>query len=225
MNYPTSPTRQGILHSVASMIPLAQDVGRNIFVGIDGVDGSGKTVFADELAEVLALRQPTTRISIDGFHKRRPERYRLGRDSPEGFWQDSYDYDAFHRHVMSPLLAGMGPYLSASHDLETDELLEGPDCWLGSRSAVVVDGIFLHRLELRDAWDFSVFLDVEFSTSVARMAMRDGSNPDPEAPSNRRYVEGQRFYFDEARPQVRASITIDNNDILTPKVAGKASNR
>lgn len=218
MNYPISIERQATLNQVASSIPRADQLDRNIFVGIDGVDGAGKTVFADELATVLARLQPTVRISIDGFHQRRPDRYRLGRNSPEGFYLDSYDYRAFDRYVVGPLRAGTGPYLTASHDLDTDELLEGPLHHLARPSAVIVDGIFLHRPELRRVWDFSVFLRVDFAVSLVRMAERDGSDPDPDAVSNERYVGGQEIYLRQSSPETHATVVVDNNEIREPRI-------
>jgi uridine kinase len=216
--YVTSAGRARVVRSVADLVPRPDEHARNVFVGIDGVDGSGKTIFADELATVLSARQPTVRLSIDGFHHRRQERYRQGRDSPDGFWRDSYDYEAFDRHVISPLRSGLGPYLAASHDLDTDVVLDGPALWLDEPSVIVVDGIFLHRPELRDVWDFSVFLEVEFDVSMARMATRDGSDPDPAAVGNRRYVEGQRIYLQGNAPQRLASISVDNNDLRAPRI-------
>ena len=37
------------------------------------------------------------------------------------------------------------------------------------------DGIFLHRRELADRWDLSIFCRVDPVTSCARMAVRDGA--------------------------------------------------
>ena len=213
--------RTALLRSIAGMVPSAHAAGRNVFVGIDGVDGSGKTAFADELAGVLAELQPTVRISIDGFHRQRAERYRLGRKSPEGFWLDSYDYDAFRRAVVDPLKRGSGPYLLASHDLDTDEVLEGPLHYLHTPSVVLIDGIFLHRPELRSIWDFSIFLDVAFRVSVGRMAVRDGSDPNPSADSNRRYVEGQLLYINSVQPASIATVVVDNNEIAAPHIIAK----
>jgi uridine kinase len=42
------------------------------------------------------------------------------------------------------------------------------------------------------------------------MAARDGSEPDPEHPSLRRYVEGQRIYLSRCRPHERATLVIAN---------------
>ena len=50
-------------------------------VGIDGVDGVGKTTLADELLEPLRRGgRSVIRASIDGFHNPRSVRYRLGRN-------------------------------------------------------------------------------------------------------------------------------------------------
>ena len=78
--------------------------------------------------------------------------------------------------------------------------------------------MFLHRDELAPYWDASIFLDVPFTGTAARMAVRNGSNPDPEHPTMRRYVGGQRLYFDAARPWERATFVVDNSDFTSPKV-------
>jgi uridine kinase len=83
-------------------------------------------------------------------------------------------------------------------------------------AVLIVDGIFLHRPELRDLWDWSVWLEVPWDVAYARMALRDGSDPDPDAPSNARYREGQELYLDEADPKAAASVIIDNADLAHP---------
>ncbi|MCT6735942.1 MULTISPECIES: nucleoside/nucleotide kinase family protein [Rhodococcus] len=74
-------------------------------VAIDGVDGSGKTTFTKSLAAQLNER-PAIVIHVDDFLKPPEIRHRRGRLSPEGFWLDSYDYDALERHVLAPLRPG-----------------------------------------------------------------------------------------------------------------------
>ena len=83
-------------------------------------------------------------------------------------------------------------------------------------SILVFDGIFLHRPELRDCWDFSVFLRVTFDVSLARCAQRDGTSPDPSGVANRRYVEGQELYLRACEPWACATLLIDNNDLAQP---------
>ena len=76
---------------------------------------------------------------------------------------------------------------------------------------MIVEGMFLHRDELRDAWDMSVFSNVPFAVSVRRLAERDGTNPNPDDPSVRRYVEGQRIYLAACEPDQRATHVVANH--------------
>jgi uridine kinase len=72
-------------------------------VGVDGVDGAGKTTFADELADVLRdHRIDVVRICLDDFHRQRAIRHRRGRTSPSGYWADGFDYDRLWTDVLHP---------------------------------------------------------------------------------------------------------------------------
>ncbi|WP_418001827.1 uridine kinase [Mycobacterium sp. PDNC021] len=204
---------------VAMRIPASHN-GSCPKVAIDGPDGAGKTYFADELADLLRAQQrPVVRVSLDDFHNTRAVRYRLGRDSPEGFWLDSYNYRRFHSYVVAPFSpGGSRKYRTAAHDLTTDAVLNPAPRTAAPGTVLIVDGIFLHRNELGAIWDFSVFLDVPFVETARRMASRDGTNPDPDHPSMRRYVEAQRRYFQECSPQQRATVLIDNTALGCPVI-------
>jgi uridine kinase len=216
-----SPRRAEVLREVAARV-LELPATRVARVAVDGVDGAGKTVFADELAAVLApSRRPIIRSSVDGFHNPREARYLRGRGSPEGFYLDSYDYAALRRCLLDPLgPEGSRTYRLAAFDHLTDSPVAAEDHSAAPNSILVLDGIFLHRPELRDCWDLSVFLSVPFEISIPRGASRGPGfgSPDPATESNRRYVEGQRLYLDQAKPQDRADIVIDNADLAAPRI-------
>ena len=181
-------------------------------VAVDGVDGAGKTTFCDDLAAVLrAQGREVVRASVDDFHHPRARRWQRGRTSPEGFFLDSFDYERFCALLLTPFAQGR-PFRRASHDLETDEYVDAAAEVAPASAILLVDGIFLHRDELAGRWDFSVFLDVDFAVSFARMAVRDGSPSDPDDPRNRRYVEGQRLYLAQCDPAARASLVVDNRE-------------
>lgn len=208
-----------MLHEVADAVPRSRGADA-VRVAVDGVDGAGKTVFADELATVLRSRgRPCVRASVDGFHHLRGVRHRRGRSSPEGFWLDSYDYAALTRELLAPLGPGGDRTIRrAVHDVRAERALDLPQETAPPGAVLVLDGIFLHRDELVGWWDFSVLLEVSLPVSVARLAGRDGSSPDPAAPGNRRYVEGQRHYLATCSPRTRASVVVDNDDLTAPVV-------
>ncbi|PPB50293.1 uridine kinase [Arthrobacter pityocampae] len=187
-------------------------------MAIDGVDGSGKTSFTASLAAEVRHR-PVVIIHVDNFLNTTRVRHARGRHSPEGFWKDTYNYPAFHQYVLTPLgPRGDGWYSPASYDPVTDQPAPATYLHAPPEALVLVEGMFLHRDELAASWDASVYLDVPFTETAARMATRDGSNPDPEHPTMSRYVHGQRLYFEAARPWERATFVVDNSDFTTPKV-------
>ena len=194
-------------------------------IGVDGVDGAGKTMFADELADILrSASRPVIRASVDCFHRPKADRYRRGRSSPEGYFADSYDYPTLKAVLLDPLSpGGSGLYRAAVFDHVTDAPVAVCEHFAVPGSILLFDGIFLHRPELRGYWDVSLFLDVAFSVSVARCAGRDGTLPDPAAVDNYRYVEGQKLYLRACNPRDRATLTIDNNDLSAPFIVPASS--
>jgi uridine kinase len=207
-----------VLAAVASRIPSPT---RPVLVAVDGVDGSGKTTFADELAEVAVATGrfgAVVRASLDGFHHPRAHRHAHGRTG-ETFWSRSYDYPALLRELVGPWRSGPGSaYRTAVHDVDTDRALDLPPAVVPARGLLLLDGIFAQRDELRGLWDLAVFLDVPFEISVARMAARDGSPDDPGHPDQARYVEGQRIYLATCDPRSRADVVVDNSDLAHPRI-------
>ena len=192
-------------------------------VAIDGVDGVGKTTFADLLAEELrSAGREVISASVDGFHNPRSIRYRLGR-TPEGFYRDSYDYEGLKRSLLDPLCeGGLLSYRSAIFDHVTDSAVATPDREATVGSILVFDGLFLHRPELRDYWHFSIYLDAPFEITVPRGASRGPGfgDPDPSAASNQRYIGGNMIYFSEASPKTHATVVIDYADLSRPRILG-----
>lgn len=226
MRLPVTPTTT-LWRELRDRVQRQYPAGR-VIVAIDGLDGAGKTVFADGLAEVFAERGDAVfRASIDGFHRPRAERYVRGRRSPEGFYLDSYDYATFRRVLIDPFrdgaqTAGTTGFQLTAFDVARDAPVESQWVTAPLDAVLVVDGLFLNRPELQDLWDWSVWLDVPVDVAYARMALRDASDPDPDAPANARYRQGQEIYLNEARPRAAASVIVDNADLAHPRIIGRS---
>lgn len=211
--------RQRLISRIAADINRLPS-NRVIRVGIDGVDGAGKTTFANEIADELELLGRTViRATVDGFHNPRIIRYRRGRTSPEGFFHDSYNYAALKTLLLDPLSPnGSGRYRLAVFDQLTDKPVSADEEQAYPGAVLVFDGIFLHRQELRTYWDFSIFLDVRFEVSIPRGARRGigFGSADPESVEYARYVEGQKLYLLECEPKRYATLVVDNNNLAAP---------
>jgi uridine kinase len=187
---------------IARVVALIPDRGGDpVVVGVDGVDGAGKTTFADALA--AAVSRPTVRISVDDFHNVAAVRYRRGRDSAKGFWLDAFDYDRLIADVFRPLRTSRR-YRARAHDLASDQPIDSPWQTAPPGSVVIVDGLFLQRRELAGQFDLVVYLDVPFDVAGARLRARDGRR------SLGRYVGASRLYFAECDPLRRADVVVQN---------------
>lgn len=187
-------------------------------VAIDGVDAAGKTTLADALAVVLRDRgKQVIRASIDGFHNPASIRYQKGKTSPEGYYQDSFNYAA----LLESLLIPLGPngtleYCSTRFDYRTDSVTEA-QFKTADRSAILLfDGVFLLRPELRAHWDYSIFVEASFEVTLERAMKRDlslfGNASEVRRRYETRYIPGQKIYLKECRPKEIADAIVDNND-------------
>lgn len=201
---------------------MATELEHPVRVAIDGVDGAGKTTLADELADaVLPQGRPCIRASIDGFHRPRAERYRRGRSSPEGYYEDSFDLDAFRRELLEPL----GPYGDrryrvAVFDHRSDAHVGVPVAVVPPNAIALVDGIFLLRPELTGHWDLAIFVSVRPEKGAERALRRDRdlTAEDAAALYRRRYLPAQRHYLRTVGPHERADVIVVNDDPDHPEV-------
>jgi uridine kinase len=220
---PMTPARRAVLEAIGARITAVR-LPHPTRVGIDGVDASGKTTLGDELAEVVAGGGgQVVRASLDGFHRPREQRYRLGPDSPSGYYQDSFDYPALRRVLLDPLgPGGSRRYLRAVFDYRVEQPLSLP--WeIADRGAVLIfDGVFLLRPELQGCWDLTVFLEVPFAEVLRRACRRDrtamGSAAAVERRYRARYLPAQERYLEECRPSIRADLVMDNSNPSRPSL-------
>ncbi|MGD0273567.1 MAG: uridine kinase [Gaiellaceae bacterium] len=192
-------------------------------VAVDGPDAAGKTMLADELAELLAGERPIIRAGIDGFHNPREYRLRRGPDSPEGYFLDSFDYDALRALLLEPLgPRGSRRYRCACFDYRIDEKVEAPEEEASPDSILLFDGVFLLRPELRPLWDFSIFVHADFDEIVRRAEARDrelmGGVEAVRERYRSRYIPGQELYLSRCAPQEVADVVVDNTNVLEPKL-------
>jgi uridine kinase len=194
-----------------------------VLVGIDGIDASGKTTLADELADELKKsNREIIRASIDGFHNSEKIRYSKGQNSPEGYYFDSFNYKSVQEFLLNPLHSGDLKYKPVAFDyLNNRDVVS--NCIEATRNAILImDGIFLFRPELIKYWDLKIFLDIDFKVvtqrAIKRLAEKKhiGSKEDILDKYNKRYILGQKIYLGNEEPRKKADIIIDNNNFENP---------
>ncbi len=219
----TRPCRALVIEEIAEAIARLH-CAHPIRVAIDGVGAAGKTILADELAQSIERAgRPVIRAGVDGFHNSRKIRYARGPTSPEGYYRDSFDYDAITRHLLVPL----GPdgnllCRTAIYDFRTESRVEEPEFSADLDAVLLFDGVFILCPELRERWDFAMFIDASFEVTMSRALTRDvelfGSPVAVRARYEARYIPGERLCLREVRPQEHADVIVRNDDPLRPTI-------
>jgi uridine kinase len=196
---------------------------RPTLIAVDGPDASGKTTLADEIARACPSQgRPVVRIQADHFLQSPTLRYRQGRDSPVGFFEDTYDLDALVQRVLVPLIEGDQRIVRRHYDRERDGPFGDPLERVPSNALVIVDGLFLLRRELRRFWDLSIFLEVTENERLRRALNRDatrlGSSHGVVLRYRTRYLPGFALYVHREDPQAIADIIIGNERLGDPQV-------
>lgn len=193
-------------------------------VAIDGVDAAGKTSLAGELHGLLIeYDRPVVQASIDQFHNSEAVRYSQGRTSPLGYFEDSFNYDALIEDLLKPLgQEGNRFYRTSSFDYKLDQKKVSKAFTAAGNCILLFDGIFLLRSELREYWDFSIFVSVPIEISLSRALSRDLSSKETassiEQLYRERYIPGQQVYLDSCQPELHANIIMRNEPVDSPTI-------
>jgi uridine kinase len=213
--------RKRLISKIAARI-LSLELHHPVRVGVSGITASGKTTFADELAEALSARKrKVVRTSIDNFHHPKVIRYRQGKESAKGYYEDAHDYQAFVEKLLIPLGPGGSlHYLSMSLDLSTDEYVTQDFKVSDMDSIFIIDGTFLFKKELNSHYDFKIFIGTDFEIARKRGAQREelnfGSYKKAEEIFHKRYHAASKLYLDQHSPQLHADVVINNDDLFNP---------
>ena len=218
-----------IIQVVSDMILTQKMTNQPFVVGINGKDGSGKTFFAKLLTEYLSdMGKSVVNISIDDFHNPKATRYSKGRDSAQGYYYDSMNFEEFKLKTLQPIKnASSFPLKICTKifDLNSDkkQIIEST---ISKDTLVIIEGVFLFKPEMLNLYDLKILIDVDTQLRIERMIQRDipndSSKEDAESYKSRiekKYIPGQDIYFAECDPLKNSDIVINNNDYQNPEIA------
>jgi uridine kinase len=146
---------------------------RCLVVAVSGIDGSGKTTFADALSERLEHDGVSVHVvHLDDWHTA-PE-VRFAGDDPGGhFYRHAYRHDELFGLLVEPLRAERRVALRTTLRRLPDNDEFEHELRLADVDVLLLDGIFLLKRELRDRYDFSVWVDCSFETALERAIARN----------------------------------------------------
>lgn len=188
-------------------------------VGLNGVDTSGKTVFADALAEFLTARgQPVTLIHGDDFHYPRARRSQDA-DLVRGYIAHAFNLPLLEAELLSPARRGEPVDKTLTLlDLDSDTFTLTRRYVIRPTTIVLVEGVLLFRPPIDAYFDLRIFLHVPFDEVLRRVAVRDVPRYGPGIVEryHTRYIPAQQWYLETHHPKERSDFLVDNTDYQNP---------
>ncbi len=180
-------------------------------IGINGIDGAGKTKFAEALETYLKTQDYSTQlIHLDDFHHPRAVRY-VGSDQVDNYYNRSFNIGLIIDKLLSPLQKKQRVSLKLKTlELNTDNYTTERKYIIKPNTVVIFEGVFLFRKELAPYINLKVFLDISFEECKKRASVRD-----PQEIVHRydnKYIPAQQKYLSEYPPPKVAAIVIDNTN-------------
>lgn len=184
------------IHQLVAFIQQRIVSGRMTFVAIDGPSGAGKTVLAEALQHSILA---ATVVHMDDFYSD------LGRDPPGGLtpeegYRQYLDWRRLQEQVLDLLRNG-----DACRYQVYDWMAGGLDAWVTVRpeGVLIVEGVYAMRPELRDSYDFTVYVDTPRDTRLSRLSKR------PDDPVwVERWAEAEEWYNANLRPVYYADVVV-----------------
>lgn len=196
--------------------------GRPRSLGITGKSGSGKTLFARDLARLVrGTGEAVAVVSLDDF-ERRDSPARTGRSedlAPLEHLDRAFDVDTLRERVLEPHARGEEVIYDRPHPTRPGERLVTR---VPARALLVLEGLFLAHPRLRACLDRLLHLEVPEELCLTRVAGRDLTllGPDVVERVRARFLPAQRAFEALYPPSQRADWVLQAANPLGPETLG-----
>jgi len=186
-------------------------------VGISGIDGSGKTYLAEQISKDLTSQGlHIALINVDQFHN--PPEIRFGKLNPgKHFYESAFDFERIFGQLIDPLRI----HRRIDTNLEVTRLPENDffnrHFFYEDIDVIILEGILLFKNTLKHRFDYKVWVDCSFRTSIQRALSRGQEGLDHEA-TLRDYEEiyhaAQKQHYSIDEPKASADYILVNDPII-----------
>lgn len=163
-SYPQGANKENV-QKVIDLINSKKEEGSLLLVGIDGRCGSGKTA----LATAINKKTGYPVIHADDFFLHPEQRCEERLNTPG----ENLDWERLEKEVLKPLKEGETP---SYEPWDCHNLRYGENIVLPKSGVYIVEGSYCLNHHLRSYYDLTVFLDVDKSEQLNRIANRKGKN-------------------------------------------------
>lgn len=176
--------------------------------GIDGLGGTGKTTFAQELKHHLEMqREKVVLLHMDDFIYPRNVRYDGDEEEWRCYYEKQWRFNYLIETIFIPLQLGKTIDQTIEiYDRKNDGYQLQP-IHIDSKTILLIEGMFIQRQKLKPYFDFVIFLDVPKDIRLERVLKRDtyiGNREEIATKYERRYFPAEEYYLARCSPIVHA---------------------
>lgn len=196
-----------------------KNLKKPIVLGINGVDTSGKTVFAEALSVYLEHRgYQTQMLHMDDFHNIKEIRYKD--NSPEGYIDNAFDLNGIHSIINEIKRNDIDKEIKVL-DLDLDTYTKKLQIKTTQNTIIILEGVLLYRPPINSLIDYKIFLDIDFDEVLKRANIRDVPKYGAKFLDKyrERYIPAQNIYLQKYQPKKFCDLVIDNNDYNKPFIS------
>ncbi|TCU74164.1 uridine kinase [Tissierella praeacuta] len=190
------------------------DSGKTMIVGIDGLGGAGKSAITELLKTQLqdSNYYPVV-LHIDDFIYPRYIRYDEFKEEWYCYYNIQWRYDYLIKEILLPVREGIEidkqvELYEKENDLYILEQIKIPQ-----GSILLIEGIFLQRKEIKEYFDYMVYIELPKDIRLSRVINRDtyiGDDKDIKLKYERRYFPAEDKYIEEYCPAENADFVLEN---------------
>ena len=205
--------QQDMLHSISSIIAKnVNECDANYIIGIDGYSCAGKTSFTEQLRKYNISERPVLVFHIDDYIRPSKFRYHTGYEQwVEHFflqWDTSHICENLFRAIKDNKSQIKLQHYCKGKDSVSEYIYEIP-----SKSIIIIEGVFLQRVEWRKYFDYVVFMDCPREIRFQREVIRSNhsNNLDHVISHYRERYWAAEDYYDKTYKPLEASDVIIRN--------------
>ena len=192
---------------IAEQIKKLYNTNRTLIVGIDG-----KSTVSKELHRKLSKEKyKITLLHIDDFIHPRAIRYNKNYAEWECYYNLQWRYDYLVNEVVNPMKCGSDFKAKVElYDKDNDTYFYS-ETNVPVGSIVIIEGVFLQRQELKDVFDYMIYIDIPEETRLNRVLERDryiGDKQQIKAKYDNRYLPAEHHYIKTCSPGQNADYII-----------------
>jgi len=185
---------------------MKKHVNCSTLIGIDGLGGSGKTMYAYKLQKQL---EGSMILHLDEFVHKKEIRYNKNYEEWYCYYHLQWRYDYLIQKLLLPLKSGLDVNETIEvYNRETDSyILRKFEIPVGT--TVIIEGVFLQRPELRPYFESVIYLELDKETRLKRISNRDiymGNKKEIALKYEQRYFPAEEKYIEQCNPVALADI-------------------